>query len=377
MAPTAGAAAIVFADGRPRGSAFLITPGLALTTSFIVFDQTGGGEAKQVNHIQVRPMGTDSRQECEVIWANDAAPTHAALLRIGATGDHEKFGLIDSCAFGRLVGPGARRCEAIGFTPSWGEDHGESPEATRILGMVDPASWPESHYLLFETSRHSRLSGAGGAGVCCEGHLVGLLEMFNPTDGSFRVIPLAELLRDRGFTEVLKREIGFIPEVQDVLPPDTGITATLKDLSKADPSNIQEVAASQFALSNLYYENVLAQARRSFNAAAIASVAGLAFFMAAIGFAMSTHQLAAPVVSAVSGGIVEVVGGLNFWLYGRTSSQLNSFHLRLERMQRFLLANSVAAGLRDDHREVALSELIKAISTASQVIDPISAHSKD
>ena len=52
--------------------------------------------------------------------------------------------------------------------------------------------------------------------------------------------------------------------------------------SSRSPTNIQQVAASQLALTNLYYENVLSQAKRSFNAATVAAAAGLVFFLAAI-----------------------------------------------------------------------------------------------
>jgi hypothetical protein len=217
----------------------------------------------------------------------------------------------------------------------------------------------------------------GGAGLCCGGYLVGLIDMFNSTDGSFRAVPIAELLKDREFSDALKRELGSVPETSDLLPTETEVGGALKDLSKADPSNIQEVAAAQFALSNLYYENVLAQARRSFNAAVIASAIGLFFFLAAVAFAVSTNRLATSVISVIGGGIVEVIGGLNFWLYARTAIQLNSFHLRLERMQRFLLANSVSSSLEGDRRELALADLIKTISNAPTTTESAGTSMKD
>ena len=80
--------------------------------------------------------------------------------------------------------------------------------------------------------------------------------------------------------------------------------------------------------------------------------------------------MTAPLVSALAGGIVEVVAGLNFWLYGRTAVQLNAFHQRLERMQRFLVANSVSASLTGEKREAALLDLIKVISAGT--MEPIS-----
>jgi hypothetical protein len=206
----------------------------------------------------------------------------------------------------------------------------------------------------------------GGAGVCFDDCLVGVITRAHPREGWFQVIPVSELLKDGSFRETLKRELGDIPGIDVLRPPVAAVSTAIKDVSKADPANIQEVAAAQFGLSNLYYENVLAQARRSFNAAVAAAVVGLLFFLGAVAFAMGTHQLVAPVTSLVGGGVIEVVAALNFWLYGRTAIQLNSFHLRLERMQRFLLANSVSASLTGDRRESTLVQLIGVISGAPE-----------
>lgn len=369
VSPAVGPAAIVSAADEWLGSAFLVSSHLLLTASFIVLDQRDDPDAKPVDNLRVRIIGSDITQDAEVIWWRYSKSTRAALLRIAKGGDRDNLEQANSFKFARLVGAGERHCETIGFTMSWDRDGDQ--EATRVTGTIDPATWPESHFLVFDArSLPSRSRGIGGAGVYCDGYLVGLIDMFNSTDGSCRVLPIAELLRDQTFSDTLRRELGSIPDVIDLLPEETTIGGALKDVSKADPSNIQEVAAAQFALSNLYYENVLAQAKRSFNAAVVASIAGLVFFLAAIAFAVSANRLTTSIISVIGGGIVEVVGGLNFWLYARTTIQLNSFHLRLERMQRFLLANSVTSGLGGNRRELALAELIRTISNAPSAVEP-------
>lgn len=136
----------------------------------------------------------------------------------------------------------------------------------------------------------------------------------------------------------------------------------LSDVVRADSTHIQQVAANQFLLSERYYENVLTQARRSFDVAVVAAVVGLVFFLVAAIVAIRTSHLAAPVVSLSGGGVVEVVAGLNFWLYSAAARQLDSFHQRLERMQRFLVANSVASVLTGERREEALADLVRAMS---------------
>jgi len=137
----------------------------------------------------------------------------------------------------------------------------------------------------------------------------------------------------------------------------------IESVAAADPTNVQEVAASQLAISNDYYQNVLHQARQSFRAAIVAGAVGLAFFLAAVAFVLARNDNDAAVISAISGAIVQAIAGLNFWLYGRTAQQLDTFHVRLEQTQRFLIANSLCESLTDEHRDGARVDLISMIAT--------------
>ncbi|WP_327099573.1 hypothetical protein OIE68_12695 [Nocardia vinacea] len=139
------------------------------------------------------------------------------------------------------------------------------------------------------------------------------------------------------------------------------MSSAIESLAKADPGNIQEVAASQLAISNDYYESVLRQASRSFVAAIVSAGVGLLFFVCSVAFAMISHNLDAALISSLAGGIVEVISGLNFWLYGRTALQLDAFHLRLERTQRYLLANSMSSNLSEDARSQVIADLVRAM----------------
>jgi hypothetical protein len=146
--------------------------------------------------------------------------------------------------------------------------------------------------------------------------------------------------------------------------PTTGVVSevAIESVARADAGNISEVAASQLKISNNYYQSVLGQAQQSFRSAIIAAGVGLGFFLAALGFALALGKLDVAIISSISGGIVEVIAGLNFWLFGKTAAQLDLFHVRLEQTQRFLLANSVCENLRDDARDTARSELVKSFS---------------
>jgi len=152
---------------------------------------------------------------------------------------------------------------------------------------------------------------------------------------------------------------GLLPVVKSVR---LGTSAAIASVANADPKNIQEVAASQLEISNDYYQSVLTQARRSFSAAITAGIAGLAFFLTAIAFILYRGNISGALVTTLSGAIVEVIAGLNFWLYGKTARQLDAFHVRLEQTQRFLLANSVCHNLEGETKNSTRSELVRLIA---------------
>ena len=153
--------------------------------------------------------------------------------------------------------------------------------------------------------------------------------------------------------------VGHIREIREVreIP-----SIDFEQVAKADPDNIQEVAASQLNLSSRYYESVLLQARQSFRVALVSAAVGSAFFLAAVVIAIVEKNLNAATISSIGGAIVETISGLNFWLYGRTASQLDVFHIRLEQTQRYLLAFSMSRSLPEKDRQGPLSELIKTVS---------------
>jgi hypothetical protein len=97
------------------------------------------------------------------------------------------------------------------------------------------------------------------------------------------------------------------------------IGAAVEQIADADPANIQQVAAAQMRLSTAYYEAALSQARQSFRWALIAAVTGTALFIVAIGILLASRRLDISVLSAVGGGLSQLIAALNFWLYGRTS----------------------------------------------------------
>jgi hypothetical protein len=141
----------------------------------------------------------------------------------------------------------------------------------------------------------------------------------------------------------------------------------IKRIGTVNPANVQQIAASQLELLAGYHQIALAQSRRSFFWALVGSGIGLTFFITAVAFALATGTALAAIVPLLSGAVVEVVAGIVFVLYGKTTTQLSSFHRRLEVLQRYLLANSLCEALDGEERNKARAALIQEISRPSVV----------
>jgi len=139
------------------------------------------------------------------------------------------------------------------------------------------------------------------------------------------------------------------------------IGPALREVSLADPKNIQEVAASQIKVLEVYHQEVLRQARRSFDNALIASVAGLLLFVAAVALFLRESRAAA-VVSTAGGAIASFLSTVHLVLYDRTRTQLFKFYHQLDVVRGHLLANSVCESLRGPTRDQTRARLVYSIA---------------
>ncbi len=156
-----------------------------------------------------------------------------------------------------------------------------------------------------------------------------------------------------------KAALGMVPG------NETEIERAVARLADAEQDDVREITASQIQLLHGYYNLALDQARRSFRWALAASIVGLVFFLAAVGLVLVGHGMNAPVISIVSGAIVEMIAGVNFYLYGKTIGQLSIFHGRLETTQKFMLANSLCESLEDDLKGQTRALLIAKLAEAA------------
>ena len=130
----------------------------------------------------------------------------------------------------------------------------------------------------------------------------------------------------------------------------------------ADVSKVQEVAASQIQILNVFYEEVLGQAHRAFRTAIIASISGFALLALAVLIALFQQSIQVASLGVISGTIMQFIAGVNFYLYGRTASQMAEYHTRLSLMQKYLIANSICERLETENMNHSRAELIRAIA---------------
>jgi hypothetical protein len=114
-----------------------------------------------------------------------------------------------------------------------------------------------------------------------------------------------------------------------------------------------------------YYEDVGSQANEAFNSARQIALLGFIIFALSIGYVVSMDLvsrfktnwqpkvleqgttlaetgMSVGSLGLVAGGIVEVLAGVQFVLYGKTTKQFAAFHICLERTHRYLLAYKIA-----------------------------------
>src|SRR5260370_30704765 len=133
----------------------------------------------------------------------------------------------------------------------------------------------------------------------------------------------------------------------------------VQDVAKADPNNIQELAASQLSIINSYYQSGLQQSQQSFKWSLIWGGVGLVFLIAAVGFLLFRQPTEVAFASGIGGAFMEVFAGTYLYLYKHASDQLAAFRVSLESTQRLLLANSMCEKLEGEVEQTTRAELIR------------------
>ena len=136
------------------------------------------------------------------------------------------------------------------------------------------------------------------------------------------------------------------------------------------PSYTQQIIAQQVALGGTYYENAVAQSRQSFEQAKLLSWLGAGLFALSIILAVLpfTTRSTTTTIGVIVAAILQGVGGLSF-LYSKATSQLASFHLFLDRINRASLAHTMSHALEDQAKKQEM--MVKVIEELLQSSDTL------
>jgi hypothetical protein len=149
--------------------------------------------------------------------------------------------------------------------------------------------------------------------------------------------------------------------------PATSVRELFKqcdDIAKAEPGDTNAIASLLQKMIVTYYADVRKQAMLTFWAALGAAGVGLLFFLYAISEAMSTQVGASSTIGLVAGGLSQFISGVNFYLYFKAARQFASFHICLERTNRFIFANTICDTLPSPLQGEVRKSLVETIALA-------------
>lgn len=135
-----------------------------------------------------------------------------------------------------------------------------------------------------------------------------------------------------------------------------------EEVATTKPGDTHQIASLMQQMSLHYYADIRRQAQQSFRSALIAAVIGTLFFLSAAWYGMARDEQAW--IGIVAGALTQVISAINFYLYGRAARQFATFHVCLERTNRYLLANTLCENLQMPLRDQVRHELIQVVANA-------------
>jgi hypothetical protein len=150
-------------------------------------------------------------------------------------------------------------------------------------------------------------------------------------------------------------------------PSSKRLRALLKnceEIATAQPGDTHAIASVLQQMMVRYYEDVRKQAMQSFWSALGAAGIGMLFFLYAIWQTMSHGVSGSSWIGIAAGALTQFISGVNFYLYFKASRQFASFHICLERTNRFLLASTIAETLDGPARNEVRRALVDTIAAA-------------
>lgn len=138
-----------------------------------------------------------------------------------------------------------------------------------------------------------------------------------------------------------------------------------EEIARTSPGDTNTMASLLQQMSLSYYQDVRKQAQQSFYCALGAAILGALFFIYAAYIVMEQDNKSNATFSIIAGALIQVISAINFYLYAKAARQFASFHICLERTNRFLLANTLCENLIcKDRKDKMREELVRVVANA-------------
>jgi hypothetical protein len=137
-----------------------------------------------------------------------------------------------------------------------------------------------------------------------------------------------------------------------------------EEIANADPGDTNRIGALLQQMILTYYGDVRKQTVQAFWSALAAATIGMLFFLYAIAHTMTVGGTDTSRIGFLAGALSQFISAVNFYLYFKASRQFASFHVCLERTNRFLLANAMCEKLEQPGRDQSRRELVQIIASA-------------
>ena len=144
------------------------------------------------------------------------------------------------------------------------------------------------------------------------------------------------------------------------------INTAVHELSEDTTDRVQIMASTQLKILDSYHREVLRQVKSSFRWALIISGAGFILFLISTILVLEQEQKDKALIPLISGAMIEIIAGGNFYLYGQKTKQLSSIDRQRDRTQCFLLASIICESLEGEVKQTTRSELVKTVTNFTE-----------
>jgi hypothetical protein len=146
--------------------------------------------------------------------------------------------------------------------------------------------------------------------------------------------------------------------------------------------NVGDTTAKIQQLIMRYYQDVQRQSTESFESAKTVAFLGFTLFAATISYLIFSdlmphiHQswftatqggLGVGAIGLISGSVVELIAGTQFFLYRNSARQFGAFHICLERTHRYLLAYTMAEQIGSKDKDKTLEKIVCIMANAPMI----------